>query len=112
MVNQKGEYLTEYCRDPKGWTDWNKDTWTPKLGINVVLEGAVEIGSVSRGRSAAGCTVTCEGQTYYMSIGNVVETLRLLAEGRRLISTPDGKVMGLWTFAKQGTTISLTPYVA
>lgn len=108
MVNQKGEYLTEYCQSAKGFSNYNGDIWTPKLGINAVLEGAIEIGDVSRGRSAAGCYVNDDTQRFYMSVGNVVKALQMVAEGK--LMAKDGKIQGLWTFAKQGDTISLTPY--
>lgn len=108
MRNQDGIFLTEYVRSTNDYTDYKGDTWTAKKGVNYVIHDDLEIGESVRGRSSAGCHVKGDRQTYYMSIGNIVKMLQMVAQGK--LSVENGKISGNFTFTKQGDTISLTPF--
>lgn len=76
-------------------------------GTNFVITDIISIGDIERGQSAAGLRVKGSTQDYYMSVGNMAELLRAVADGR--IGVVDGKFVGLFTFVKQGQNVSLTP---
>jgi hypothetical protein len=76
-------------------------------GVNYLVAEKLEIGDIERGQSAAGLRVKGEHQEYYMSVGNMAELLRAVADGR--IGLFGGKFCGLFTFTKQGQNVSLTP---
>lgn len=120
-ISEDGIVATGWYRDTEEWTEYLHETNSPhrpdgpttftvRQNTNIILEGSIRIWKVLRGRSAAGCEVMDrDGQRYYMSIGNVVETLRHLADGS-LKATGDGWITGTWTLRKQGDTVSLTPF--
>lgn len=87
------------------------ERYVPRIGKNVIMYGSVKVMDASRGRSAAGADVDdFDGYTHYMSLGNLVETIKSVAAGRLKINDT-GWIYGHWTLTKQGNTISLTPYM-
>lgn len=95
-----GHFLTDY-------TGHRTLGYVMEPGVNYVVEDTLRIGNIERGQSAAGLRVKGDDQTYYMSVGNMAETLRAVADGRLILV--GGGFRGLWTFTKQGNTISITP---
>lgn len=83
------------------------DEYESEPGVNYLVHDSLEIGDTERGQSAAGLRVQGKTQDYYMSVGNMAELLRAVADGR--IGVHDGKFCGLFTFTKQGQNVSLTP---
>jgi hypothetical protein len=86
------------------------ESFVPRIGKNVIMYGSVKVMNASRGRSAAGADIEdFDGYTHYMSIGNLVDTIKAIADERLKINDT-GWIYGHWTLTKQGNTISLTPY--
>jgi hypothetical protein len=109
-----GEFYTGY---DSYWPDHelNHTLGSPKksmqMGKNVVITGDFKVNSMSRGRSAATFSGTFRGSDFEYDFGmqGMVELMQLIQSDK--FGIVDGYISGVWTLAKQGTSIFLKPYV-
>lgn len=83
-----------------------------QIGKNVIITGAFRIDGFSRGRSAANFHGHFKGHekvAYDVSMDGTAELLDVIQDGKYPVN--DGYIEGRYTFAKNGQSIFLKPYL-
>ncbi len=116
LPDKPGHYHTGYVGQ------WANGNWRSSagrkpeecmvIGENVVITHDFKIDSMSRGRSAANFSGHFRGHeevSYEFGMQGTMQLIELLQSGAFWIV--DGYIVGRWTFAKQGSSMFLKPYV-
>jgi hypothetical protein len=110
-LHDSGDHLGHFATGFIGYNHAADDA-DEDLGRNAIITGDFHIDGMSRGRSAANFNGHFRGHEeagYQLGMAGMADLLLLIQSGTFRIV--DGYISGRWTFAKQGQSVFLMPYV-